>query len=583
MSGKFMKVKRLAIPTLTAVLIASQLCGCAATKESELLQMINNQQTICIEIAIQDNDAEVQEKEFNWTELAYKDSYPEFRLNFEDALNITAFGEGGKNGTIYVDLEGNHTNNSTLYYALMNEKFRDQMDDTDTNRELLELAKSTYTDIGSDAEAKLALYNAYFELINDAEPNSFNGSNSLTRAEFIGALYKSQNPVKELETDMEFQAVVDKNGENDNTAFAYELLDEMYLGLEDKSLTEDNFNGNITRAEAIYTLVQHFYKDKYDATTGKEKCFTDAKNGGNIALKQKFIEEHKNKETKEVTTEYKDYWMAYELQYALENPDKGMPESLYRAMVVAKQVGLINASECRWDESITKAETINFITRIYENMGTITNADRGKAVTESEVVQNGETQVENTDEMQDIKDGIAEDQAKYEELAQEGIDKLTLVGNVTKIDKGYDIKAEWIQAVNEYNEFYKDAKEEELKYVLDIIIPTFGEDADGAEVKQGLDLFMSVYPGNENLASIIEGQKPNNNPQQKPNNNGGGTTQQKPQEQKPQEQTPPPAQESSGGAVGSMDHVFSDPSTTIDLSGTTSNWKDADHSGIKLN
>ena len=217
------------------------------------------------------------------------------------------------------------------------------------------------------------------------------------------------------------------------------------------------------------------------------------------------------------------------------------------------------------------------------------NADRGKAVTESEVVQNGETQVENTDEMQDIKDGIAEDQAKYEELAQEGIDKLTLVGNVTKLDKGYDIKAEWIQAVNEYNEFYKDAKEEELKYVLDIIIPTFGEDADGAEVKQGLDLFMSVYPGNENLASIIEGQKPNNNPQQKPNNNGGGTTQQKPQEQKPQEQkpqeqTPPPAQESPGGAVGSMDHVFSDPSTTIDLSGTTSNWdpNDPKYSGIKL-
>ena len=94
---------------------------------------------------------------------------------------------------------------------------------------------------------------------------------------------------------------------------------------------------------------------------------------------------------------------------------------------------------------------------------------------------------------------------------------------------------------------------------------------------------MSVYPGNENLASIIEGQKPNNNPQQKPNNNGGGTTQQKPQEQKPQEQTPPPAQESSGGG-GSMDHVFSDPSTTIDLSGTTSNWdpNDPKYSGIKL-
>ena len=42
MSGKFMRVKRFIIPTLTAVIIASQLMGCAAMTQSELLQAINN-------------------------------------------------------------------------------------------------------------------------------------------------------------------------------------------------------------------------------------------------------------------------------------------------------------------------------------------------------------------------------------------------------------------------------------------------------------------------------------------------------------------------------------------------------------
>lgn len=46
---------------------------------------------------------------------------------------------------------------------------------------------------------------------------------------------------------------------------------------------------------------------------------------------------------------------------------------------VAKQVGLITGEESRWDEALTKNEALNFILRIYENMETITNADRGAA------------------------------------------------------------------------------------------------------------------------------------------------------------------------------------------------------------
>ncbi len=387
MSGKFMEVKKIFIPTLTALLIASQLTGCASASEKEMLQMINNQQSICIEVAVPVSQEQGEEIQSTWTELAHKDNYEVFRLNFDDTLGITAFGTGGKNGTVYVDLEGNHTDNSTFYYAMMNKKFREQLDDTDTNAALQDLAYENYTDINSDAEAKLAYINAYFDLINDAEPNYYNGNSTLTRAEFLGAIYKAQNPVSELEAPADFYAAVDPTGENPNTDFAYELLEHNYLNLDDKSLTSDNFNGTITRAEAVYTLVNMFYSDKLASVTGKEASFADIKNGGDIASKVGFIETTKDKETKEKITTYKDYWKAYELQYAIENADKGAPDDLYKAMVVAKQVGLITGDECRWDEALTKNEALNFILKIFESMDSVTNADRGNAT--GEIIDNG--------------------------------------------------------------------------------------------------------------------------------------------------------------------------------------------------
>lgn len=408
MSGKFMNVKRIFIPTITAILIASQLTGCAAASESEMLTMIDNQQAICIEVAVPKEAQEEQGDEitYDWKELASLDNYEAFRLNFDDTLGITAFGDGGKNGTIYVDLEGNHTNNSTFYYAMMNKKFRNQIADTDINAKLVDAAYKNYVDVESDAEAKLAYINAYFNILEDAEPNYYNGNSAVTRAEFLSAVYRAKEPVKDLEEDIEFTAKVDPAGDNEHTIFAQQMLDYNYLGLSEKSLNKQTFTGEITRAEAIYTLVKCFYADELEAVTGKETAFTDTKNGGNIALKEGFIETKKNPETKEKYTEYKDYWMSYELQYAINNPDGGLPEALYKAMVVAKQVGLVTGDESRWDEAITKNEALNMIFRVYDAMETVTNADRGAAT--GEVVDNDsqETTTDNSNVDSTGSDGI---------------------------------------------------------------------------------------------------------------------------------------------------------------------------------
>lgn len=585
MSGKFMKIKRVIIPTLTMLMIASQLTGCVAVKESEMLTMINNQQAICITIPEMIDGEEKEERDINWVELAYKETYPEFRLNFEDILGITAFGEGGKNGTVYVDLEGNHTNNSTLSFALANNKFRAQLNDTDTYRELLELTKSTYIDVNSDAEAKLAMYNAYFEILADVEPNQFCGSNIITRAELLGAIYRADNQVQKLDVPEEISSILDSTGENNDIAFVNELLDYSYLNLSEKSLTEDNLNASLTRAEAIYTIVKYFYADEYNAVSGDEKCFSDAKNGGNIALKQKFIEEHKNKETKEVTTEYKDYWMAYELQYALDNSDKGMPDDLYKAMVVAKQEGLITGNECRWTEPITKAEALNFIIKVYESMPHVTNADRGKAVTESEIINNTE---ETVDDMQVVKDKIEENQAAYS--LDDLYERLKLTNLEKDADGNYIPTEDWISAVNDATDGWSnDGWDTDFMYLANFLGKFLDANATG---KETYDWLIITPPGTESLrdwaAPFYKNQGTTNNTGNTGNtqapsggesnsgntNNGGGNQQQQPPVQ---EQTPP-----SGGG-GSLDHLFPDAGES-DLAGATSDWdpNDPKYSGIKL-
>lgn len=70
MSGRFMTIKRIVIPTITMVIIASQLMGCAAVSQSELLQMINQGDAIEIEIATPINQEQGTESALDWQELA---------------------------------------------------------------------------------------------------------------------------------------------------------------------------------------------------------------------------------------------------------------------------------------------------------------------------------------------------------------------------------------------------------------------------------------------------------------------------------------------------------------------------------
>ena len=112
-----------------------------------MLDMIDRQEAIVIEVPEPISEIQGTTIDYEWTELASLTTYPEFRTTFDDTFNIVPYGTGGKAGTIYIDLSGNQTNNSTLYNALMNQKFAEAWNNTDNLKKIISAVKDTYVDI----------------------------------------------------------------------------------------------------------------------------------------------------------------------------------------------------------------------------------------------------------------------------------------------------------------------------------------------------------------------------------------------------------------------------------------------------
>ena len=358
--------KKMMIPLIASGIIASQLMGCASASSKEFLDLLNKGEAIEIEVAVPESIEEGTEKDLEWVQLDQLSTYPEFRRAMDDALFITNFGDNSKNGILYVDLGGNHEGNNTLYNAFMNNAFRENYwENEEVQKQVQEAVLEVYADVEADTEGiKVAALNAYYNLLPDAEPNYFNGESLINRGEFMALLYRSENPVQDLESNEEFTSLV---GESDNTDFAYSLVEDSYLNTSDKSLNAKTFNGTMTRGEAIYMLMHHFYGDELSTYTNSPSL-PDIKNGGDIASKQKFEG---------------DYHTSVELIYSLQNADAGAPEEIYKAVALAYDKGIINSTEdSRWDEGITKEESLTLLTSTLSSMPTKGSYQQGASSSE---------------------------------------------------------------------------------------------------------------------------------------------------------------------------------------------------------
>ena len=392
MSGRFMTIKRIVIPTITMVIIASQLMGCAAVTQSELLQMINQGDAIEIEVATPINQEQGTESALDWQELASLSTNQALRDSWDDILMITPT-DTGKNGVLYVNAEGNNEPNNTLRVALHNSEFLKYLDSEADSLQLSNAVQGNYADLEENDTAR-ALYmgiNGYFNLLPDANPNYANPDSTLQRNEFMAMVFRAETPVQDLTAD---NAFADAVGQSDYNIYAQGLAENSYLDTASKSLNNLTANGTITRAEALYLLVSRYFSDDLKNADVKTATFNDAKDGGDIATKQKFIEDGTKK----------DYWKSYELTYAIQNPDDGLPTDLYKALIVAKSKGLVG-DVTRWDEALTKSEAIEFLVKTLRQEKGINqfNAKQG-LVAGHEVTEPAKP--EEAETVEDLEDGI---------------------------------------------------------------------------------------------------------------------------------------------------------------------------------
>lgn len=366
-----MNITKIIIPTLTLVIIASNLMGCAAVSKSELLKMLEQGDNIEIEVATPINQEQGTEQTLDWIQLDQLETVPELREQMDDIFKIV-YQNDTKVGVFYVDLEGNQNGNNTLYNTFMNSKFRSYWNDEKVLSEVANAALDTYVDVefmgNENSKAVYSAMNGYFNILADASPGYANPDSTLTRLEAMAGLFKAEHPViDDLAEDKEFAKAVDLSSSNPNTIFASNLSEQSFLDIDSGSLDNMTANGTITRGEFVYMLVQQYFKSDYDTVDLKAECYEDTINGGDIASQQKFIENGTEKK----------YWQSYELTYAIQNPDKGCPERMYKALLVAFDKQIITDTNSAWDEALTKADFIELLTNAYSALPTITNTDRG--------------------------------------------------------------------------------------------------------------------------------------------------------------------------------------------------------------
>lgn len=399
MAERFMKIRRIVIPTLTLIIMASQFMGCAATTQEETLNMLHNNKEIEVEVADLDDEYtdtgtegssttskkdqanSRKEPEIEWTELASLNTVPEIREAWDTAAGIQKT-DKGKEGMFYTNSKGENDNNNTLMQAMNNNgtlksyadlNYRERVNTDPRSLEpilaireyLAKPVMDNYIDIDDADKAILAGLNLYYNLIpNTEDKGESNIDTSLSRKEFMSMVYRADTPVQETKQDKEFTEAVGKSAYNE---YAQNLKNNSYLTIESGDLNPTTYDGAISKAEAIYMLVNRYYRDELVETSSKEEgigqvfMFTEEKPTGEM-VEITFTDAKLNKDLK-------DKGKLDSLNEALKDADVGLSPELYGSLVIAVKHNIINPEEdtC-WDETVSTAEAMELLINTYSNM-----------------------------------------------------------------------------------------------------------------------------------------------------------------------------------------------------------------------
>ena len=372
MSGKYMKIKRVIIPTLTMVMLSSMLFGCASATKQDTYNMLQESTEIELEYAVPDYDnAEDSKVELlPWLQLASLETHPELRSAFEEYVGVTGT-TGNKEGILYTNSGDMTDQNNTLFMALGNTTFmNDYIRNEEKQSKIEDIANNEYTDI-EENQSIPAVINAYFELLPDQTDGQFDGSATISRAQAMTLVMRAMNQVNESqapETDKNFTAKV---GETQYTNFAAPMNEYTYLNTS-TGLNDKTFNTTMSRGEYIYLLTksifsQSNYNDYLDGVGMEDESLsediklTTVKDGGDISL-----------------------------QEAINNVENGLPTDMYNTLTRAVALGFIDEDDLNWDEAITKSDAITLFIDAAETYQTNMKEVRNKMFGLDDTVVSGD-------------------------------------------------------------------------------------------------------------------------------------------------------------------------------------------------
>lgn len=413
MSGKYMKIKRVIIPTITMLVIASQLFGCASASKKDAYNMLQESTEIELEYAVPDYDSNTEESKVEllpWLQLSSLETHPELRTAFEELIGVTTEDDGTKSGIVYTDENGNRNQNNTLFNALGNTSFTiNYIRDAEQIEKLEEIANNEYTDI-EENQGVSAVINAYFELLPDQEEGQFDGDATISRAQAMTLVMRATTPVNESQAPDEDADFTKTVGETQYTNFAAPMNEYTYFNTS-TGLNDKTFNTTMSRGEYIYLLTKYIYGDTYaqrmeeagkeDETLSDDLSLTNIKDGGDISL-----------------------------QDAINNVENGLPTDMYQTLSRAVALGFITEDNLNWDEAITKSEAVTlFIDAVdiaYANSMFVTASEGTVEATNSEGLTVDEAvtaDVEYIDEL--VKDYDGDLFTKYDAYVKDqGADEL---------------------------------------------------------------------------------------------------------------------------------------------------------------
>lgn len=532
-----MKARKMIIAVF-ALTLAVQMTGCKNDMDTN--------KPIVIDVSVSDSDV-ASKAELNWTELGKLTDYEKMRTAVD-----TIFGneivDGVKYGAFYLDKDEKQCTNNTLSVVLGNQFVAEEMKGSALIDSLNSSLDAIYTDL-SDSDRTAAMFNAYFNLLPDSTPNYFNGGDTLSRAEAMALVTRATTPVKSLPAVDGFEDAVTGTDYDQYISYAAQQNANSYINTQDKSLTADNFNGAMSRAEFVYLVMNEVYGadavQGFDTTSASLK---DCTNAGDLS--------------EELKITGADRCNAYTLSHSLQNVDKGVTEELYKSLVMAVEKGIITP-ETRWNEGITKAEAIeivvNAFNQYYEDNGyLVNNGSKGSTqVLEAQAEELWSKQDANdmsvtkeqfiADYVKEISGGMTPEQ--FEESI-EGSYSIKFAEEMEQKEKEDYLNQIWEENkdnltcdkdtfVKEYEDFTKDLKPEEIseKEFIDHVTDKYGKPEENNTNTDNNDNSTdngdNLSSNNGNSGNTGSGSNnnyvppvdvPSNNGGSSSNNNGGGSS-----------------------------------------------------------